>query len=172
MKSTPGALDNASGTVVLLLLAEMLKDCRAGHGFEILAFNGEDHYSAGGQMDYLRRYGEAFRSILLVVNIDDLGYRQARSHPFHSMDARLPWRRKPGKFSPDSRSCFGRPWYQGDHMVLVQQEIPAIAFTSENMAELMRTVTHTAADVPAIIDCGNLVEVAGALNELVRSLQA
>jgi len=53
--STPGASDNASGTVVLLLLAELLRNYRGNLGVEIVAFNGEDYYSAGGQMDYLRR---------------------------------------------------------------------------------------------------------------------
>jgi hypothetical protein len=38
------------------------------------------------------------------------------------------------------------------------------------MPELMRTVTHTSSDIPEIIDCGKLVEVAESLNALARSL--
>ena len=34
-------------------------------GVEIIAFNGEDHYSAGGQMDYLSRYGRELSKIAL-----------------------------------------------------------------------------------------------------------
>ena len=78
-EDSPGALDNASGIVVLLLCAEMLSNYRGENCVEIAAFNGEDHYSAGGQMDYLKRYGGEFPGILLAVNIDDAGYKQGRS---------------------------------------------------------------------------------------------
>jgi aminopeptidase YwaD len=73
-EDTPGALDNASGCVVLLLLAELLSDYRGQYCIEIAAFNGEDHYSAGGQMDYLRRSGGELGKTLLAINIDDAGY--------------------------------------------------------------------------------------------------
>jgi hypothetical protein len=55
-------------------------------------------------------------------------------------------------------------------MIFVMNQVPAIAFTAELMPELMRTVTHTAADTPDLIDSRKLVEVAAALNALVRSL--
>ena len=42
-------------TCLLLLLAEMLQDYRGKLGIEIVAFNGEDYYSAGEQMDYLHQ---------------------------------------------------------------------------------------------------------------------
>jgi aminopeptidase YwaD len=169
-EDTPGALDNASGTVVLLLLAEMLAGYSGRTAVEIVAFNGEDHYSAGGQMDYLRRYGEEFHSILLAVNIDDLGYRQGKSSfSFYGCPPKL--EQKAGEVFQNFKGLVrGKPWSQGDHMIFVQHEVPAIAFTSENMADLMRTVTHTAADIPEIIDCAKLVEVAESLNALIRSL--
>ncbi|MFA5317761.1 MAG: M28 family peptidase, partial [Dehalococcoidales bacterium] len=72
--STPGAVDNAAGVTVLLLLAEMLNDFKGELGIEILAFNGEDYYGASGQMDYLRRYGQDFSRIAVAINIDDAGY--------------------------------------------------------------------------------------------------
>ena len=50
---TPGALDNASGTTVLLLLAELLADYRGSLGVDIVAINGEDYYSAPGEIVYL-----------------------------------------------------------------------------------------------------------------------
>ena len=69
---SPGASDDASGTVVELLLAEMLAEYHGHIGIEIVAFNGEDHYSAGGQMDYLRRYGESMKEILVAINVEPL----------------------------------------------------------------------------------------------------
>lgn len=46
---TPGAIDNASGAVVMLLLAELLADYGGGLGIEIVALNGEDYYSNPGE---------------------------------------------------------------------------------------------------------------------------
>lgn len=44
---TPGAVDNASGVVVLLLVAELLTDRTQGPiGVELLVVNGEVHYGA------------------------------------------------------------------------------------------------------------------------------
>ena len=52
-RSTPGALDNASGVTILLLLAELLKNYDGALGIELVALNGEDYYSNPGEMLYL-----------------------------------------------------------------------------------------------------------------------
>ncbi len=169
-EDTPGASDNASGTVVLLLAAEMLSDYRGQYALEIAAFNGEDHYSAGGQMDYLRRYGDKLPTVYLAVNIDDVGYKEGRA-AYSFYECPEPLQAKAQRtFSTFDGLCPGDPWYNGDHMILVQNQVPAIAFTAEWMPELMKTVTHTAADTPDLIDNRKLVEVAAALDALVRSL--
>jgi aminopeptidase YwaD len=169
-EGSPGASDNASGIGVLLLCAEMLSNYRGKNCIEIAALNGEDHYSAGGQMDYLRRHGSELPSAVLAVNIDDVGYKQGRSsYSFYECPSQLVQK------AEDVFRCFdglvaGEQWFNGDHMMFVQSRVPSAAFTSEYAAELMRTVTHTATDTPDLIDCSKLVEVAGSLNALVRSL--
>ncbi len=169
-EDTPGASDNASGTAVLLLAAEMLADYDGQYAVEIAALNGEDHYSAGGQMDYLRRYGPALPSVVLAMNIDDVGYKEGRA-AYSFYECPEPVQQKAaGVFSAYPGLCPGEPWYNGDHMIFVMNQVPAIAFTAELMPELMKTVTHTAADTPELIDPRKLVEVATALNALVRSL--
>jgi aminopeptidase YwaD len=169
-EGSAGALDNASGVVVLLLCAEMLSAYRGEHCIEIAALNGEDHYSAGGQMDYLKRYGSEFPDVLLAINIDDVGYRRGRTaYSFYQCAPDLEqrasevWRRFDGLVR-------GEPWFNGDHMIFVQSGVPSIALTAELVSELMRTVTHTAADQPELVDCAKLVEVAEALRALVESL--
>lgn len=169
-EDTPGASDNASGAAVLLLAAEMLADYGGQYAIEIAALNGEDHYSAGGQMDYLRRYGPALPSIYLAVNIDDVGYKEGRAaYSFYECPEQVQ-KKAAGVFSGHPGLCPGEPWYNGDHMIFVMNQVPAIAFTAELMPELMRTVTHTAADTPELIDSRKLVELAAALSDLVRSL--
>jgi aminopeptidase YwaD len=169
-EDTLGASDNASGVVVLLLLAEMLSDYRGAHCIEIAALNGEDHYSAGGQMDYLRRYGGEMSDILLAINIDDVGYREGgTAFSFYGSLADQQQKAQ-GILEQRDGLAQGAPWYNGDHMIFVQGGVPAIAMTAEYMSELMRTVTHTPADTPEIVDCTKLVQVAEALETLVRAL--
>ncbi len=64
----------------------------------------------------------------------------------------------------------GDPWFSGDHMIFVQGGVPCLAFTSEHAQELMRTVHHTSSDTPDIVECERLVELASALDGLVRAL--
>lgn len=169
-EETPGASDNASGTVVLLLLAEMLADYRGNKCIEIAAFNGEDHYSAGGQMDYLQRYGPEFNKILLAINIDGVGYMKGgTSYSFYACSPQIRQNAE-AVFRRFNGLVRGEPWFNGDHMIFVQSQVPSVAFTSEHAPELLRTVTHTAGDTPDIVDCSKLVEVAASLNALVRGL--
>ena len=169
-EDTPGALDNASGTVVLLLLAELLSDYGGEHGIEIAAFNGEDHYSAGGQMDYLNRFGSELNHVLLAINIDDVGYKKGKSsYSFYQCTPELQQKAETIFRGFDSLVP-GEPWFNGDHMIFVQSSVPALAFTADKGAELMKTVTHTALDTPGLVDPRKLVDVAQALNSLIRSI--
>jgi aminopeptidase YwaD len=169
-EGSPGASDDASGTVVLLLCAEMLSNYRGENCIEFAALNGEDHYSAGGQMDYLKRYGHEFPTLMLAVNVDDVGYKQGRSsYSFYECSPQTE-RHAKDIFGDYDGLHQGKQWFNGDHMIFVQGGVPSVAFTSECTPELMRTVTHTAFDTPDIIDCRKLVEVAKSLNTFIRSL--
>lgn len=164
---SPGASDNASGTVTLLLLAEMLANYHGPYRIEIVAFNGEDNYSAGGQMDYLRRYGNELDSVMAICNIDDVGYIKGKT-AFSLYEY-------PEKLREKTRFIFerfdgiveGDQWYSGDHMIFVQKGIPAIAVTAENMTELMAEITHTEKDTPEIVDCEKLLELATAVKDFI-----
>ncbi|MBM3330702.1 Zn-dependent exopeptidase M28 [candidate division WOR-3 bacterium] len=169
-EDSPGASDNASGTVVLLLLAGMLADYDGELGVEIVALNGEDHYSAAGQMDYLKRYGDAMTGIVLAVNVDDVGYVKGKTEYSLYGCAKQLARRVGNTLAGSAGLVPGEPWQSGDHMVFVQAGVPAVALTSGLVPELMRTVTHTEKDLPEIVECGKLVEVARALAALVRSI--
>ncbi|MFC1954717.1 M28 family metallopeptidase [Chloroflexota bacterium] len=169
--STSGALDNASGTVVLLLLAKMLQEYDGELGIEIAAFNGEDYYSAGGEMDYLNRYGQDFSKIITAVNVDDVGYKRGKdAYSFYNCPDEISQKAQ-RVFGHYSGIIEGEPWYQGDHMIFLQNGKSAIAFTSEKVTELMATITHTPKDTPDIVDCGKLVEVAMALRDFIQAIK-
>ncbi|MBE3113568.1 MAG: M28 family peptidase, partial [Actinobacteria bacterium] len=165
--NTPGALDNASGTVVLLLLAKMLQKYDGPMAIEFIAFNGEDNFSVGGQMDYLRRYGNELKKVLVAINLDDVGYIKGKT-AFSMYECPDIISKKVHQiFSSFNGIVRGEEWFQGDHMIFVQKGIPAIAFTAEKMRELMVKITHTQKDTPELVDCTKLVEIASALKEFI-----
>jgi len=165
--NTPGALDNASGTAVLLLLAKMLQKYDGPMAIELIAFNGEDNFSVGGQMDYLRRYGNGLGKVLVAINLDDVGYIKGKT-AFSMYECPDIISKKAHQiFSSFNGIVRGEEWFQGDHMIFVQKGIPAIAFTAEKMRDLMAKITHTQKDTAELVDCTKLVEIASALKEFI-----
>jgi aminopeptidase YwaD len=169
-KGTPGATDNATGVVVLLLLAKLLADDTGDRQIEIVALNGEDHYAVPGQMLYMSKNKDRFQEILFNINIDGAGYKEGKSaFSFYGL---------PEEIEQNAREVFrtydgmteGVQWPQGDHSLFVQQGRPAIAISSQWVTENIASqeITHTPKDTPAIVDCRNVVEIAEALHQLVR----
>lgn len=169
--NTPGALDNGTGVVVLLLLAELLAKFRGTLGLEIVALNGEDYYSAPGEVDYLKRYANKFPEIVLGVNLDAPGYIKGKTayslyetpDVVDSLVHRI--------FSTYEDISEGDQWYQGDHTIFVMNQRPALAITSDHFMELSTYVTHTPKDHPDLVDTGKLVDIAFALRELILDLE-
>ena len=168
---TPGASDNASGTVVLMLLAELLKDYEGEMGIEIIAVNGEDNYSVAGEMDYLKRFGAQMGKIMLAINIDDVGHGGGRSSfSFYTVPDDIKENVMKAVDSSDT-AIEGEPWYAGDHMIFVQSGVPSIAVTNEKCWELMATITHTPDDIPENIDVSVLVDLAEVLKDIINDLE-
>jgi aminopeptidase YwaD len=171
-KGTPGAIDNATGVIVLLLLADLLKDYNGNRCIEIVAFNGEDYYAVPGQMNYIAANQNNFKKILLNINIDGAGYKEG-----------------PSAFSlfnlPDHLNtivheiisqypgiCEGVQWPQGDHSIFLQFRIPAIAVSSKWFTDNIndQDITHTPKDNIEIVDCSKLVEISKALDMFIRRI--
>ena len=167
---TPGALDNAAGVVVLLLLAELLADYRGRLGVEIVALNGEDHYSAAGENHYLASNAARLSEIKLAVNIDAAGYRHGpTAYSRYGCPPEMATAVQRA-FSANKSTVEGEPWYQSDHSIFIQQQIPAMAITSERLMELSTYITHTPQDSPGLVDVHKLVDVAQALKALLLDL--
>ena len=164
---TPGAVDNASGVIILLLAAELLAREQPALSLEIIAFNGEDHYSAGGQMDYLQRYGQELSAIELAVNVDGAAYRGGKTaYSFYgcSAEKEAALRRV---FQKYHQLVEGEAWYSGDHMIFVQNQVPCLALTSSRMPELLTTVIHTEQDLPKLVSPEQLLKAGSALADLL-----
>ena len=118
-------------------------------------------------MDYLRRYQQDFEKIMTAINVDDVGYIQGKTAWSTYECPAEPIRKTREIFGRYGGIVEGQPWYQGDHMIFVQNGKPAIAFTAEKVAELMATITHSPKDTPDIVDCSKLVELAEALHRFI-----
>lgn len=167
---SPGAIDDGAGIVILLLVAELLREYRGKLGIELAMLNGEDHYSAAGEMLYLTSNRDKMDQVVLCINFDGVGYREGNT-AYSLYDC-------PDKIANVIHQTLarqdgivaGEQWYQGDHMIFVQNQVPALAFTSERAIELFMHITHTPKDAPEIIDCAKLAEVTMAIRELLFEL--
>ena len=163
--NTPGASDNASGVIVLLLLAQLLKGYTGNTGIEIAAINGEDYFSNPGEQQYIALNEGKFDEIILGINIDGAGYYRGNT-AYTLYDCPPPMVRViDSTFSCSTEFVQGECWYQGDHGIFLLNQRPALAITSELAAELMAEITHTPKDCPEIIDTRKLATLALVLRE-------
>jgi aminopeptidase YwaD len=169
--STPGALDNAAGVVVLLQLARLLGDDRPA---ELVALNGEDYYSAAGEVDYLaglESSGRSLDDVRLAVNIDAAGHvGDDACWSAYNLEGRA--LEVVGRVLTRPRLRPGPQWWQSDHAIFAMRGRPAVAFTSDRLPDLLADVVHSPADVPEVVDVVTLVTVAEAIADLVRSIAA
>lgn len=171
-KGTPGAIDNATGVIVLLLLSDLLKDYNGNRLIEIIAFNGEDYYAVPGQINYISTNKNNFNKILLNINIDGAGYKEGLSafSLFNLPDEILQVTKN--VINQYSGITEGIQWLQGDHSIFLQFGVPAIAVSSkwfiDNIGD--QDITHTRKDNIEIVDCNKIVEISQALNTLIRSI--
>ena len=169
-QGTPGALDNASGVTTLLLLAELMRNYDGALGIELVALNGEDYYSNPGEMLYLNINKGRFDEILLGINLDGVGYREGdTAYSLYGCPEELANLIRDA-FSPWAGFVEGEPWVQGDHMLFVINQRPALALTSTEVLSLMNEIVHTDKDRVEIVDSEKLVQAARALCSLLQTL--
>ena len=171
-KGTPGAIDNATGVIVLLLIAKLLKNYDGKINIELVALNGEDYYAVPGQMEYIKLNANQFDSVILNINIDGAGYfEDGTVFSFFNIPLEVQ------KFAMEVMAEYnemieGPLWPQGDHSIFVQQGCPAIAVSSEWFLNNMQTqeITHTPNDNPSIVNIQNVVRIAEALKEFLKKM--
>jgi aminopeptidase YwaD len=171
-KGIPGAIDNATGVVILLLLAELLRDYAGEKQIEIVAFNGEDYYAVPGQMLYIAENQGQFDDILLNINIDGAGYIKGdTAFSFFGLSEEI------SQEASNIIDAFpdiseGVQWPQGDHSIFVQFGRPAIAVSSQWFINNIDTqdITHTPKDNVDIVDINKLPMIAKAIKRLLEEI--
>jgi aminopeptidase YwaD len=164
--TTPGAFDNAGGVAVLLALVE--HGLPAGIPLEVVAFNGEDHVDACGEVAWLA--ATDLTEIAAIVNIDGAGLR-GRGSSLAPM-ACPPELRERLEVLVAGRPGWelAEPWYDSDHAVLAMWGIPAVAVTSAGVHEVMTTIAHTSKDTVEVVDVEVLADVAATVEALLPLL--
>ena len=166
---TPGALDNGTGVVALLMVAEALADepFDGDVGVELLAVNGEDCYAAPGEVAYLSDAN--LDDVLLAINFDAVGLPHgptAWSLYECSSELESLLRRelvdRPGLVE-------GPPWFQSDHAIFAMHGRPALAMTSADIATALASVAHAPTDTPDRVDMGAVHTAAAAVAAVVRA---
>lgn len=125
-----------------------------------------------GQMLYLQSCQDHMEDILLNINIDGAGYHEGPSaFSYYELPAELEGRIQ-AVLQPFGGIVRGEQWVQGDHSMFVQNGRPAVAVSSQWLIEHMekQQITHTPKDNPQIVDCSKVVEIAAALNQVLRNL--
>jgi len=168
-EGSPGAIDNAAGVTVLLLLGELLATYRGNLSVELTALNGEDYYSNPGEVLYLEQNRDRFPLIMLGINLDGVGYfRGNTAYSTYGCPPQLEETIKKS-LSQEGEIIPGEPWYQGDHGLFLMNQRPALAITSQLMGEVL-SLAHTPQDNLDIIDRGKLVNLARTLHALLENL--
>jgi len=171
-KGSPGAIDNATGVTILLVLAELLKDYNGNKLIELVAFNGEDYYSVPGQMEYIKANQNNFASIFLNINIDGAAYKIGNTS-FSSFDLQASPEKKLEEIIKSYPGIVrGSKWAQGDHSIFLQFGVPAVAVSSKWFIDNIdsQEITHTAKDNLNIVDSNKIIEITAALNEFIRKI--
>ncbi len=166
---TPGALDNAAGTAVLLALAQYWRQRGQDVPVELVFFNGEDYFSNPGETLYFDTVLAEPGNVTWAANLDGVGLRGSAqgAAAFHWPPA---WQAALQQAQQLTDVAPLEPWPQGDHMLFVLKDIPTLAFTSVNIFSMVDTVIHTVHDTLELVDTGKLVQVSRCLDHIVQSL--
>lgn len=165
---TPGAIDNATGTAILIALMELLQEYNGPHMLEIVPFNGEDYYAASSEMLYLKECNNDLSKILLCLNFDAIGLKGNRiAYCGFYLSEQLSEEVK-DIFVDSSSYTEGEPWYQGDHSIFAMQGVPTMAFSSEDMGYMTSELTHTDKDTPDVCDADILAKLCERIVDLVQ----
>jgi len=166
---TPGAIDNAAGVAILLGAAALLAHRPPGVAIELVPFNGEDHAASPGEAAYLSAH-PSLEDVALVVNIDAAGSPGgptlvSRYNLPAALDTAL------DELLGDHAGLGpGEPWWASDHALFAMRGVPSLALTSHDFARLCEEVTHTAADVPAVVAPSVLADAARFVAAMIRAL--
>jgi len=166
---TTGAVDDGSGTAVLLELSQVLGAAgRRRYGIDLVAFGAEEygrHVRALGSVEYVRRHAGAALSARAMIQIDSVGARGSLP-VVHLMgwqqeqkDGVVRVLRRFPRYSVDEESVGG-----SDHVPFHLHGVPVMAF----MNDYRDIPIHTPRDAMDLMDPAELAMSANAVEAVAR----
>jgi aminopeptidase YwaD len=162
----PGALDNASGTAVLLGVAESLSGATPESNLEFIFFSGEE--AGGVDITEYFRHVASVDDVIAAINVDGVGswvgatgvVAMAGSPELEAAVAKT-MGAFPGVVLTD-------PWYESDHSGFTMRGVPSIPLTASGCPRIL----HGTRDTEDIIDPARLGQTAHFVEKLAESLQS
>lgn len=153
---TPGALDNAGGTAVLLALAELLRPADYPFALELVSFANEEYLPLGDD-EYLRRQGgDDLSGVLACLNIDGAGLVTAPDS-ITALSAGAELTAALQEVAADYNDIvWAEPWPESNHSTFAMRGVPSVACTSSDRTKL----AHRPEDKPAWVDAARLARLA------------
>ena len=168
--NTLGALDNASGIVTLLKLAESLQ--LEKYDVDVVPFNSEEYFGANGELLYLEEIKKNQDNIKLFINIDSVGHVGSKvAVSLYNISEE--WTLRITEIINKRNSTqMGQAWYAGDHVPFAFQGISCIAISSSDMWEGGLDQTHTMEDTTQNVDEKLLADAELFIRELLTEIES
>ena len=168
---TPGALDNGTGVVILLLLSSIIKPEDIDFSLELLLLNGEDYYSTPGQLKYLEEYIIGDKETFLAINCDGIGLKNSKT-AVSLLELNKSRKALLEKLIAKWKGIeLIEPWEMGDHMLFVMNGIPAATITSKKILQAINEIVHTERDSIDIIDRDEIIKVINFIAEMIINME-
>ncbi len=168
---TPGALDNGTGVVILLLLSSIIKPEDIDFSLELLLLNGEDYYSTPGQLKYLEEYIIGDKKTFLAINCDGIGLKDSKTAVSFLELSKSRKVLLEKLISKREGVDLIEPWEMGDHMLFVMNGIPAVTITSKEIFKSFDEIVHTERDSIDIIDRDKIIKVINFIAEFITNVE-
>lgn len=163
MYFSSGAHDNTSGVLCLLLLASKLNSYQWPFDIEIVAFTSHE-LSGFGTLKYVQRIDKENPSILGFINIDAVGhpvfpdfvslYNISDERAAHILSV----------IEQKTGISKGEPWYQGEHVIFMQKNIPCVVFCEGKSLDFH----HTKADTFELLNLPQIQRIVDAILETLN----
>lgn len=164
---TDGAIDNGSGTLVLLRMLELLDGILTSHTIQFVPYNSEETYHASGELVHLEHLKD--KKVSYVLNIDTPCFKNRKSE-VSTFNMEPHSKTIEDVVSKENQLCMGEPWYAGDHMPFAMQGIPTMAVIVEDFNKEGVFYTHTKRDSRELLDEQIIEEVSASLVNLLLEI--
>ena len=163
---TRGAMDNAGGAAVLLVLAGRLAAMDLQTGLELIAFTDEETFGYADPL-YIKKEGENLDQIITAINMDGTGQRLgansmmvvSNSEELRSVLDKI-LQEFPGVVWTD-------PWPESNHSTFSWRGVPSVAFGSKGV----RGLHHSENDSLEWVDAAKLAEICLLVEGIILDLQ-